>query len=60
MMVFLGETGYISHHIRNYAELSAPLQAVKFQKKIEWTDEMKLAFDTLKHAVCNAPFLTIS
>ena len=57
MMVFLGETGYISQHIRNYAELSAPLQAVKFQKKIEWTDEMKLAFDTLKHAVCNAPFL---
>jgi hypothetical protein len=57
MMVFLGETGYISSHIRNYAELSAPLQAVKFQKKIEWTDEMKLSFDTLKEAVCRAPFL---
>ena len=57
MMVFLGETGYISDHIRNYAKLSAPLQAVKFQRTIEWTDEMKLAFDTLKHAVCNAPFL---
>ena len=57
MMVFLGETGYISDHIRNYAELSAPLQAVKFQKTIEWTDEMRQAFNTLKHAVCNAPFL---
>ena len=57
MMAFLGETGYVSHHVRNYAELSAPLQAVKFQKTIEWTDEMKMAFTTLKHAVCNAPFL---
>ena len=57
MMVFLGETGYIAQHVRNYAELSAPLQAVKFQKKIEWTDEMKLSFETLKHAVCNSPFL---
>ena len=45
MMVFLGETGYISSHIRNYAELSAPLQAVKFQKKIEWTEKMKLSFN---------------
>ena len=57
MMVFLGETGYIAQHIRNYAELSAPLQAVKFQKTIEWNDEMKQAFITLKHAICNAPFL---
>ena len=57
MMVFLGETGYISQHVRNYAELSAPLQAVKFQKTIEWTDEMKQSFTTLKHAVCHAPFL---
>ena len=57
MMVFLGETSYISAHVRNYAELSAPLQAVKFQKKIEWTDEMKLSFDTLKQAVASSPFL---
>ncbi len=57
MMVFLGETGYISAHIRNYAELTAPLQAVKFHKKIEWTDGMRTSFDTLKDAVCRAPFL---
>src|SRR5919202_5913263 len=57
MMVFLGETGYVAPHIRNYAELSAPLQAAKFQKTITWTDEMRQSFNALKRAVCTAPFL---
>lgn len=57
MMKFLGVTGYVSSHVRNYAELSAPLQAVKFEKTLEWTDDMIHAFDTLKHAVATAPFL---
>jgi hypothetical protein len=57
MMQFLGLTGFISSHVRHYAELTAPLQAVKFQKKLDWTDDMKHSFDTLKSAVATAPFL---
>jgi hypothetical protein len=57
MMQFLGLTGYVSSHIRHYAELSAPLQAVKFQKKIEWNDHMKHSFESIKIATSKAPFL---
>jgi hypothetical protein len=55
---FLGFTGFLSDHIRNYAELTAPLHKLKTTKgRITWTDNAKAHFDLLKRAVANAPWL---
>ena len=54
----LGFTGFLADHIRNYAEITAPLQKMKMTKgPIKW-DPLSLAhLDLLKRAVANAPWL---
>jgi len=55
---FLGMVGYLRGYVRHYGELSAPLEAVKKDKRLVWTDHMKDCFITLKKAICTAPSLT--
>ena len=43
-----------------YAELTAPLEAIKFSKTIEWTDLLSEHLNAIKEAVLKAPFLKIS
>jgi len=57
LMSFLGLGTYLQRHVRHYAELTARLQSIKFQKHIEWTPELEADFEAVKFAVSNAPFL---
>jgi hypothetical protein len=55
---FLGTVGFIRQYIRHYADLSAPLEAVKNIKgTIQWTERMERHFEQLKSAVAHPPFL---
>ena len=54
---FLGFATYIRHHIRHFADLTGPLEAVKNNKEIEWTPLLREHFALTKHAVVNAPVL---
>lgn len=54
---FLGFVTFIRRSIRHYADISGPLEAVKNDKVIEWTDTLRECFHTIKEAVAKAPFL---
>ena len=55
---FLGTVGFVRQYIRHYADLSAPLEAVKNVKgAINWTPLLDRHFEQLKIAVANPPFL---
>lgn len=57
MQSFLGVVGYLRDHVRHYAEITAPLEAVKFQKVIEQTNELFASFQLTKDAIAKAPIL---
>ncbi len=57
MAAFLGLAGYLSDHIRHYADIAAPLIALKKQQEIEWTPNLVDHFNLLKRAFATAPFL---
>ena len=54
---FLGVVGYLRGYVRHYGEISAPLEAVKKHKKIEWTPVLSECFATLKRAILSSPSL---
>ena len=58
---FLGVTGYFHDHIRNYAEITRPLQQMvhdyERKRKLVWTEEGKIAFEKIKQAINNCPTL---
>jgi transposase InsO family protein len=54
---FLGFACFVRQHVRHFADITSPLEAVKHNKLIEWTPELKSAFETTKKAIKNAPFL---
>ncbi len=54
---FLGFAGFIRQHVRHFAELTAPLEAIKFQKTIDWNDSLIEHFEATKAAVLTSPFL---
>jgi len=54
---FLGLGTYMRDHVRHYAELTAPLEKMKKQAHIEWTDALKQQFETVQRAFATAPFL---
>ena len=54
---FLGFAQYIRDHVRHFADLTAPLEAVKNDKEIVWTDALMSSFDMTKQAILRAPFL---
>ena len=55
---FLGLCSFLRQHVRHYAELTAPLEDVKFQPTIEWNDLLLAAFDVVKEALLRSPVLS--
>ena len=57
---FLGLTGYYRKFIKNYSEIVAPLNRLTSSSvKFEWTEDCKLAFETLKKRLTEAPILSL-
>ena len=55
---FLGMATYYSRFIKNYAEISRPLQNLnKKNTKFKWTEEEQRAFETIKQRLMSAPIL---
>jgi hypothetical protein len=57
LMSFLGFAVFLRQHVRHFSEITGPLEAVKNNKEIEWTDELCEAFELTKQALATAPFL---
>ena len=57
MAAFLGLAGYLSDHIRHYADLASPLIPLKKQSVINWTPDLLRHFELLKRAFSTAPYL---
>ena len=57
---FLGLGTFLRDHIRHYAELTAPLEKVKKQERIDWEANplLKQQFENVKRAFATAPFLS--
>ena len=54
----LGLGAYMRDHVRNYAEITAPLEAVKKQKEITWTPLLTSHWELFKRAFGSAPILS--
>ena len=58
LMSFLGTGTFLRGHIRHYADLTAPLETIKFTKvNIEWNPILIEHFNSTKVAISKAPFL---
>jgi hypothetical protein len=57
LYTFLGFCTFLRDHIRHFADLTGPLEAVKNQKQLVWSDTLNKCFDTTKDALLRAPFL---
>jgi RNase H-like domain found in reverse transcriptase/Integrase core domain/Chromo (CHRromatin Organisation MOdifier) domain/Integrase zinc binding domain/Reverse transcriptase (RNA-dependent DNA polymerase)/Retrotransposon gag protein len=55
---FLGLGTFLRQHIRHYAELTGPLEAIKYQKNIEWNDMLVECFKAVQQAFAAAPILS--
>ncbi len=53
----LGLGAFLRDHIRHYADITAPLEALKKQKEIVWTDVTSRHWDLFKRAFATAPIL---
>ena len=53
----LGLGAFLRDHIRHYADITAPLEAVKRHKRIEWTDTLNQHWLLLKRAFLTVPLL---
>src|SRR5207248_11426775 len=54
---FLGFATFLRSHVRHFADLTGPLEAVKYHKVIEWTPFLIEQFELTKEAIKRAPFL---
>ena len=54
----LGLGAYLRDHIRHYADLAAPLEAVKKEKVIQWDDKLKRHWQLWKRAFSTAPIIS--
>ena len=55
----LGLGAYLRDHVRHYADITAPLEAVKRQARIDWSDpKLEQSWELFKRAFANAPLLT--
>ena len=58
---FLGLASYFRDHIRNYADMSRPLQLMianyEKKRKLEWTEQGTQAFKNIREAIQNCPKL---
>ena len=57
MRSFLGVCGYLRDHVRHFADLAAPLEAVKNTPNYTVTDIMRRHFELLKRAIQAAPMI---
>jgi len=57
LQTFLGMISFIRGHIRNCAELTGPLEAIKYSKIIEWTPLLVEHFNSVKSAILKTPLL---
>jgi hypothetical protein len=57
MQSFLGFVTFLRGSVRHFADLTAPLEAVKNNKDIEWTPLLVHHFELTKQALARAPFL---
>jgi RNase H-like domain found in reverse transcriptase/Integrase core domain/Integrase zinc binding domain/Chromo (CHRromatin Organisation MOdifier) domain/Reverse transcriptase (RNA-dependent DNA polymerase) len=55
---FLGLCSFLRQHVRHYAELTAPLEDVKLEPTVPWTDVLRASFEVLKEALLRAPVLS--
>ncbi|GKF35348.1 putative reverse transcriptase domain-containing protein [Tanacetum coccineum] len=57
---FLGLAGYYRRFIENFSKIAKPLTILTQKSKtFDWGEEHKLAFQTLKDKLCNAPILAL-
>ena len=57
MHSFLGLCGYYANFIEGYAEISRPLRTAALSPgRLDWTDEMRHAFEKLKGSFSACPF----
>ena len=54
---FLGLATFVRHHVRHFADITAPLEAVKNDTVIEWTESLREHFELTKKAIATAPIL---
>ena len=54
---FLGFATFLRQHVRHFADITGPLEAVKNNKEIIWTVTMKQCFELTKEALLRAPIL---
>src|SRR6185436_16742804 len=60
MQRFIGFIGFISVHIRHYAELTSRMRELSSNDRktpIQWTEELEHDFQALKQAIMRAPTL---
>ena len=57
LQTFLGFVQFIRVHVRHFADLTAPLEAIKNCTVIEWDDKLNEHYEATKRAIMNAPFL---
>lgn len=53
----LGLFNYFRKFLPNYAAISAPLEKVRKDLKVQWNSELQTSFDILKHGIKNADYL---
>lgn len=54
----LGLGAYLRDNIRHYADIAAPLEAVKKEKEIPWDDKLKRHWQLWKRAFASAPIIS--
>ena len=54
---FLSFANYLRGYVRHYADLAAPLDALRCRKQLHWTPILIDIFHRLKHAIAHAPAL---
>jgi coproporphyrinogen III oxidase len=53
----LGLGAFLRDHVRHYADITAPLEKAKKEKKIEWTAERDRHWQLFKRAFASVPLL---
>nr|GEY80610.1 putative reverse transcriptase domain-containing protein [Tanacetum cinerariifolium] len=57
---FLGLAGYYRRFIKNFSRIAQPLTLLtQKDKKFDWGEQQKRAFQTLKDALCSSPILAL-
>ncbi|KAK1423842.1 hypothetical protein QVD17_19151 [Tagetes erecta] len=57
---FMGLSGYYRRFIKDFSRIAVPLTMLTHKnKKFEWGDKQKEAFEALKQKLCSAPILSL-